>query len=137
MLQREIRQMDEQQRFEFLGRTPQVFGREQPDRDVRDTGLAAPFEQVRDVPRAHDVALAHVVESGGPGPASIAVDHDRDVLGHRQADEVTSQAPLVDRVDGVAQAHSSNLSPSTTPAGSTHCHRWVLPRPDGSEPTVP
>ena len=96
-----------QQRLELLGGAVQVVGRQHPDGDVRDAGLAAPVQQVRDVPGADDVALADVVETGRARPAPVAVDHDRDVLRDRQALQVRAQPSLVHRIDGRAHPHTT------------------------------
>src|SRR4029077_3402089 len=97
---------DAQQGVELVRRPAQVVRGQQPDGHVGDAHLAAPVEQVDDVPGTDEMALADVVEAGGAGPAAIPVHHDGDVPGHRRALEVRAQAALVDRVDGVSDAHA-------------------------------
>ena len=55
--------------------------------------------------RAGQMPLVDVLEAGRPGPAPVAVEHDRDVAGDRQPGEMGAQPSLVDRVDGAAKTH--------------------------------
>ena len=100
-----------------LGRPAQVVGRQQPDRHVLDAGLGAPVQQVGDVPRADDVALADVLEAGGARPPPVAVDHDRDVAaGPAGRSRCARSRRSYTRVDGVRRPTSPTIAPRAPPS---------------------
>jgi hypothetical protein len=60
-----------------------------------DTRLGAPVEDVGDLAGADAVAVIDVVEAHGAGPAPIAVQHDRHMLGSRPTRQPRPQPPFV------------------------------------------
>jgi len=96
---------DPQQRLDLGGRAGEVVGREQPQRDHLDAGLAAPREQLEDVIGALLVAGAHVGQAHGPGPPPVAVQDHPDVARNRVPGERRFQPPLIEPVDEIAKSH--------------------------------
>jgi hypothetical protein len=72
---------------------------------VLDPSLGAPLEEVGYASGAGDVTLGHILESGRSRPATVSVEHDRNVLRDGLSGELTTEPTFVDGVDSATDAH--------------------------------
>ena len=78
----------------------QVVGRQQVQRHDADADVVAPSEELAHLRRAGAVAVRGGGEAELAGPAAIAVDHHRDMVGHRRGFESAAESIDVEPIEG-------------------------------------
>ena len=124
---------DPQQPGQLVGRTVEVVGRQQPQRDHLDPDLLAPVEERLDVGGARTVAVCRVGPDGLRPPA-VPVEHHAHVLGELIGGKGPDHPRLVRRVEHpphcvLPPRHVPMLLPGLTHSVDRRCDTTFIQSP--------